>query len=229
MSNCSSTSVSRLDHVVGGLGPGLVRAAGLEHLVGRQRVGDVAGQRELLDPGRQRGVRRAARARPSRRPSTRPPGSPSSWAAFFALADARGPRAPGCRRAGRPCPRRSSAIGPTRRRGRPRLSGAVSSASGAAASSVRTPQQPVAERRQALGDLVDRRGGDHQHPEERKQHEQRYDDQGAAQQVHQQRGDDEPDRAAGLLEGLGVAGCGSGCRWRCAPGRARRTAARPSR
>ena len=62
------------DDRVGGLGARLVHRAGLEHLVGGQRVGDVAGQRELLDAGRQRGVRR--RPRPSRRRAPRPARGP---------------------------------------------------------------------------------------------------------------------------------------------------------
>ena len=48
-----------LDHRVGGLGARLVRASpGLSTCVVGQRVGDVAGERELLDALRQRGVRR---------------------------------------------------------------------------------------------------------------------------------------------------------------------------
>ena len=58
MSNCSSTSVSRSTTSSEALDARLVRAAGLEDLVVGQRVGDVAGQRELLDPGGQRRVRR---------------------------------------------------------------------------------------------------------------------------------------------------------------------------
>ena len=46
------------DDVVGRLGAGLVHRARLEHLAVGQRVGDVAGQRELLDARGQRRVRR---------------------------------------------------------------------------------------------------------------------------------------------------------------------------
>ena len=104
---------------IAGLRPRQVRRAGLEGVAVRQRVGDVAGQRELLDPLRQRACAAAARARrsrPGRRrrrarrrarrrsargaPSTPPPqprrlpcGRVASWWA---------PRAAGSRRPGRP-------------------------------------------------------------------------------------------------------------------------------
>ena len=47
-----------VDHRVGRLGPGLVDRTRLEHLPVGQRVRDVAGQAELLDPLRDRRVRR---------------------------------------------------------------------------------------------------------------------------------------------------------------------------
>ena len=91
-------------------------------------------------------------------------------------------------------------------------------------------QDAVAELPQPGRHLVDRRRGDDQHPEEREQDQQRHHDVGGLQQVDQQLGDHEADRAAGLLE---RARCrpapGSASRWRCARCRARRRAARPSR
>ena len=100
-----------LDDRVAGLRPRLVRRAGLEHVVGRQRVGDVAGQRELLDPLRERRVRRRLELAGSPSAAGRRLGGASASAdrrlvdglpAPLARA-ARGPRAPGCRTPGRPC------------------------------------------------------------------------------------------------------------------------------
>ena len=69
---------------------------------------------------------------------------------------------------------------------------------------------PVGERTEPGGDLVDGRGGDHEEPEEGEQPQQRHHDVGGLEQVHQQLGDDEADRAARLLEGCGVAELGGG-------------------
>ncbi len=63
----------RLDDLVRRRRAGPVRAALAQHVAGGQRVGDVAGQRELLDPCRQRRVRRRlalARSRPASRAAT---------------------------------------------------------------------------------------------------------------------------------------------------------------
>ena len=67
------------------------------------------------------------------------------------------------------------------------------------------PEHPVAERGQLGRDLVDRRRGDHEQPEEGQEQEQRDHDVRRAQQVEQEAGDDVPDRAAGAAEVGGVA------------------------
>ena len=74
----------------------------------------------------------------------------------------------------------------------------------------RTAEGPVAGGREPGGDLVHRRAGDDEDAEDGEQHEQGDHDQRAAQQVHQQRGDHEAERAAGLLEVGGVAEPGLG-------------------
>ena len=65
----------------------------------------------------------------------------------------------------------------------------------------RAAEHPVAERREPGRHLVDGRRGDHQHAEDGQQHEQRDHDQRLREQVDQQLGDHEAERAAGLLQG----------------------------
>ncbi len=201
MSNSSSTWVSRPTTVVAGLRARLVQRARLEHLVAGQRVGDVAGQRELLDALRAAGCAAAA---PARRLVSIASGDARRCSSSGRPCDgggARGPRGPGESYAGSPArgrPRRSRAAPARVRIGWVRL------ASAAASSRAAGPSSRSRGRRQPGRHLVDRRRGDHQHAEEREQHEQRHHDVRRAQQVEQQAGDDVADRAAALPERAGV-------------------------
>ena len=193
------------DDLVGGLRPRLVHRAGLEHLVGRERVGDVARQRELLDARRQRRVRRGLGAlldllvgrrlgllghdrlalALAERPVLQDRGVVGLVAAVLVHVVGTG--------------HRPDATAGTAARERCRLL-----LGGDLGLGRRTAQQAVAQLREPGRHLVDRGAGDHQHAEDREQHQQGYDDQGAAQQVQEERGDHEADGAAGLLEVLGV-------------------------
>jgi hypothetical protein len=188
------------DHVVGGLGPRLVHRAGLEHLVGRQRVGDVAGQRELLHARRERRVRRGLHLLVGGRLRLvgNVGGAPLAAAERTVLQD-RGVvgLVPGLRVHLRHRTHPAAGTGALDRRGLLLVGGHL-------VLGRRTSEQLVAQLGQPGRHLVDRRAGDDQDAEDREQHQQGYDDQGAAQQVHEQRGHDEADGAAGLLEVLGV-------------------------
>ena len=116
----------------------------------------------------------------------------------------------------------SSSIAPRRVR-----TGWVGLASSSVLGGRRAAEQPVAELGQPGRHLVDGRRGDDQDAEEREQHQQRHHDVRRAQQVEQQAGDDEADRAAGLAAGRWRRRApAAGCRWRCARCRARRSAKR---
>ena len=69
---------------------------------------------------------------------------------------------------------------------------------------------PLGELAHARRDLVDGRGGDHEHPEDRDQEQQRDHDVRRLEQVEQELGDHEPDGATGLLQRTGVAELGGG-------------------
>ena len=194
-----------LDHVVAGLGARLVGRARLEHVVGRERVGDVAGQRELLDAGRDRGVRGrlelAGGVRVDDDGGHLEPGLGLGLdgvllAALPALAVLQDRAVVGGVaqleavevRVGPTAPDR---LGLLRRTG---------------LGVVPVPtEHPVASGREALRHAIKGRRGDHQHAEEGQQHQQRHHDQVGAEQVEQQRGDDEADSSTALTQRSGVA------------------------
>ena len=175
MPNSSSTWVSRSTTASLALDRALCTEPGLEHLVGGQRVGDVAGQRELLDPLAAAACAAAARGRPSGRGGDESPGTAASvvgrrprrsgcalLAALLDLAvlEHRASRTPGRPSRGR-CRRRAE------RPRRVRI-GWVGSPSSSSASGRCGRAAGRGARRSRVGHLVDRRRGDDQHAEERR-------------------------------------------------------------
>ena len=182
----------------------------------RQRVGDVAGQRELLDPRRAAACAAAARARSSAGSSAwsdvRRVGRVGASGFAAALAELAVLEHRGVVGAGRPCRgrrRRHRADAAARPAARERRRSSSSADLGLGRRAAEQRGRGAREPGRAPGRPGVR--GDHQHAEDGEQHQQRHDDDGAAQQVHEQRGDHEADArrrpAAGPRCRRG-AGCG---------------------
>ena len=201
--------MSRLDHVVGGLGAGLVHAARLEHLAVGQRVGDVAGERELLDPRGQRRVRRRLEGLL---------GGTADVGGLLGVGQVEVDLGVALLAAAAYLPalealpvedgrvvRRVAELGVDLVGGAARA-GAAGRGGGLLLLERQVPaHQALAELVQARGHLVDGRRGHDEHAEDGQEHEQRHHDVRRAEQVGEQLGDHEADRPAGLLQGAGVA------------------------
>ncbi len=205
MSNCSSVSVSASTILSLAADRALCVEAGLEQVVDRQGVGDVAGQRELLDALRQRGVRRRLEDALVVHGGLRVTGLGGHVDGVLAAlaAGLRHDRAVVRRLrlvvVGERADAATGAADRRERAGGPVVADEVDRLLGHLPAG-----QPVAQGGKPLGDPVDRGRGDDEQAEHGEQDEQRHDHERRAQQVHQQAGGDVTQRAARALQVGGV-------------------------